>query len=163
MSILKVDNIDEKTSGNGVHIAGHLVQFQSNTSSSASYNNNTTSYIASGVFMNFTPKYNNSTILVTCQSRRFNLVTATVLNVKCVRDGSTDIGLNTNNRREVYYQNNNSSGTNQIAYGLHYMWQDSPATTSSVRYELYFSAPSGGNGYLADNGGVQLYIQEIAV
>jgi len=164
MSILKVDTINEKTSGNGVHIAGHVVQYQSNTSASVTYNNTTTSYVASGVFMNFTPKFSNSKVLVTYQSRRFNLVTAPVIQVKCMRDGTTNIGLSTagSGVTEAYYQNNNTSGTNQIAHGAHYMWEDSPATTSSVRYELYFAASVSGNGYLADNGGVQLYIMEIA-
>jgi len=164
MSILKVDTINEKTSSNGVHIAGHMVQYQSNTSASVSYNNSTTSYVASGVFMNFTPKFSNSKVLVTYQSRRFNLVTAPVIQVKCMRDGTTNIGLSTagSGVTEAYYQNNNTSGSNQIAHGAHYMWEDSPATTSSVRYELYFASSVSGNGYLADNGGVQLYIMEIA-
>ena len=161
---LKVDTINEKTTGNGVHIPGHMVQFQSNTSGAVSYNNSTTSYIASGVFMDFTPKFSNSIVLVTYQSRRFNLVTAPVVQVKCMRDATTNIGLSTagSGVTEAYYQNNNTSGANQIAHGAHYMWQDNPGTTSSVRYELYFAASVSGNGYLADNGGVQLYIQEIA-
>ncbi len=164
MSTMYVDNLREKTLDNGVHIPGHMVQFKSNTSGAVSYNNSTTSYIASGVFMDFTPKFSNSLVLVTFQSRRFNLVTAPVIQVKCMRDATTNIGLSTagSGVTEAYYQNNNTSGTNQIAHGAHYMWQDSPNTTSSVRYELYFAAATSGNGYLADNGGVQLYIQEIA-
>ena len=42
------------------------------------------------------------------------------------------------------------------------MWEDSPSTTSSVRYEPYLNAPLGGAAYLADSGGAQLYIMEIA-
>ena len=38
MSILKVDTINEKTSDNGVHIAGHIIQMQS-----ASFNGNANS------------------------------------------------------------------------------------------------------------------------
>ena len=163
-SIMKVDNIQNAAGGDGVHITGHMVQFKSNTSASVSYNNSTTSYIASGVFMDFTPKFSNSIVLVTFQSRRFNHVTAPVIQVKCMRDATTNIGLSTagSGVTEAYYQNNNTSGSNQIAHGAHYMWQDNPNTTSSVRYELYFAAATSGNGYLADNGGVQLYIQEIA-
>jgi hypothetical protein len=62
MSTLKVDSLVEKTSGNGVHIAGHVVQtktFESTTqliSTSTSYQDILT--------LNFTPLYNNSVLLV---------------------------------------------------------------------------------------------------
>jgi hypothetical protein len=62
MSTLKVDSVVEKTSGNGVHIAGHVVQtktFETTTqltSTSQSYQDILT--------LNFTPLYNNSVLLV---------------------------------------------------------------------------------------------------
>jgi len=40
------------------------------------------------------------------------------------------------------------------------MWEDSPATTDEIKYSIYFRV-SNGTGYLADSGGVQLYVQEI--
>ena len=162
MSILRVDTINEKTSGNGVAIPGHVVQYTSATSSSTSISNSTTSYVASGLFINFTPKFSTSKVLVTVQSRRFNLVTASAMQLKCMRDGSTDIGLASDSSKEVYMANTNTSGSNQISVGLHFMWEDSPSTTSSVRYEPYLNAPLGGAAYLADSGGAQLYIMEIA-
>ena len=162
MSILKVDTINEKTSGNGVHIAGHMVQYASATSPTAAISNSSTSYVATGLFINFTPKFSTSKVLVTVQSRRFNLVTAPAMQLKCMRDGSTDIGLASDSSKEVYMMNSNTSGSNQISVGLHYMWEDSPSTTSSVRYEPYLNAPSGGAAYFADSGGAQLYIMEIA-
>ena len=162
MSILKVDTINEKTSGNGVQIAGHVVQYTSATSSATSIQNASTSYIATGLFINFTPKFATSKVLVTVQSRRFNLVTAPTMLLKCMRDGSTEIGLASDSNKQVYMRNSNSSSANQISVGLHWTWEDSPATTSSVRYEPYLNAPDGGNAYFADSGGAQLYIMEIA-
>ena len=59
MSTLKVDTISEKTSGNGVHIAGHVVQ----TVSNANYNHAAYSLTASTeqnvLSCNITPKFSN--------------------------------------------------------------------------------------------------------
>ena len=162
MSILKVDTINEKTSGNGVAIPGHMVQYASTTSPTTSINNASTSYIATGLFINFTPKFATSKVLVTVQSRRFNLVTAPTMQLKCMRDGSTEIGIASDANKHVYMANSNSSASNQISVGLHWTWEDSPNTTSSVRYEPWLNAPDGGNAYMADSGGAQLYIMEIA-
>ena len=62
MSILKVDTINEKTSGNGVHIAGHVIQYQQAELSTAT----TISAGASATVltMNFTPKLTTSKIRV---------------------------------------------------------------------------------------------------
>ena len=95
------------------------------------------------------------------QSRRFNLVSSDVLNIKCKRDDSVDIGIQQQSVQDGHFQNNNSSAANQIAYPLHYMWEDSPGTTSQVKYTMYIKV-NAGTGYLADSGGVQLYVQEIA-
>jgi len=62
MSILKVDTINEKTSGNGVAIPGHVVQYQQAELSTAT----TISAGASATVltMNFTPKLTTSKIRV---------------------------------------------------------------------------------------------------
>mgnify|MGYP001298085110 FL=1 len=64
MSILKVDTINEKTSDNGVHIAGHIIQMQS-----ASFNGNAnstsgSSFTDTDVTINITPKFATSKMLV---------------------------------------------------------------------------------------------------
>lgn len=64
MSILKVDTINEKTSGNGVAIPGHVVQAKSQTwSTQTASGGNTFADVASSA-MSFTPKYSDSLILI---------------------------------------------------------------------------------------------------
>ena len=159
MSTLYVDNLVEKSSNHGVHIPGHVIQYAS-ISTGTSYSTTSTSYVDSGVDILFSPKIANSKIQVTIQSRRFNLVSASTINIKCMRDDSVDIGIQ-QGTQDGHFHNNTSTASNQIAYPLHYMWEDSPGTTSQVKYTMYFKV-SNGTGYLADSGGVQLYVQEIA-
>jgi len=160
MSNLYVDSIVEKTTGNGVHIPGHVVQYAS-ISMGTSYATTSTSYIDSGVDILFSPKFTNSKIQVTIQSRRFNLVSASTINIICKRNDLVDIGTQQQSGQDGHYHNNTSTASNQIAYPLHYMWEDSPATTDEIKYSIYYKV-SNGTGYLADSGGVQLYVQEIA-
>ena len=146
-------------SGQTLHAPGHVIQYAS-ISQQASVSTSSNSYVDSGIDILFSPKIANSKIQVTIQSRRFNLVTASTMNIKCMRDDSVDIGIQ-NSHQDGQFHNNTSTASNQIAYPLHYMWEDSPGTTSQVKYTMYFKV-SNGTGYLADSGGVQLYVQEIA-
>ena len=139
---------------------GSVVQYQSSTTGQ-SISTSSTSYVDSGVDIVFTPKFANSKVLITVQSRRFNLVTTSVMNVKIVRDDLTDVLGLQNTVPDLHFQNANSSASNQIAMGLHYMWEDTLSSLNEIKYSVYFKVTSG-TGYLADTGGVQLYIQEIA-
>ena len=140
--------------------AGSVIQYAS-ISTGTSISTSSTSYVDTGIDILFSPKLANSKVLVTVQSRRFNLVTADVLSIKCVRDDSVDIGIQQQSVQDGHYQNNNSTSASQIAYPLHYMWEDSPGGTAEVKYTMYIKV-NAGTGYLADSGGVQLYVQEIA-
>lgn len=140
--------------------AGSVIQYAS-ISTGTSVSTSSTSYVDSGIDIFFSPKLSNSKVLVTVQSRRFNLVTSSVISIKCVRDDLIDIGIQNQSVQDGHFQNNNSSSVNQIAYPLHYMWEDSPGGTAEVKYSMYFKV-NAGVGYLADSGGVQLYVQEIA-
>ena len=64
MSILKVDTINEKTTGNGVAIAGHVVQIQNVIRNGASNSTTSTSFVDTGLSLNITPKFATSKILV---------------------------------------------------------------------------------------------------
>ena len=159
MSTLFVDTVNEKTSGNGVAIPGHVVQFASNTEGD-SISTTSTSFVASGANISFTPKYSNSKIIITAQSRRFNVYTANTIEVKLMRDGATNVSVD-GTEHKLIRRNQNSSSSNQISDGLSYMWQDAPGTTSAVSYELYYKVATG-TGFLADGGGIQYYVMEIA-
>ena len=64
MSTLNVDTIEEKTSGNGVKIPGHVVQVQQSTAS-ANFNTSSTSYIQGPQTSTFTMKNSSNKVLVT--------------------------------------------------------------------------------------------------
>ena len=144
--------------------AGSVIQFKYYTSSNASISTSNTTYTDAGLTASFYPKFANSMIKVEIKSRRFNLVDGDGMQVGISRDsGSNFIGDDSQSSiREIYYYNNTSSSSNQIAVGLYFPWIDFPNTTAKIDYKIYFRcATSSGPVYLADSGGVQLYITEI--
>ena len=68
MSILKVDTINEKTTGNGVQIANHVVQTANNTSPPTAIEsvNNNNNWVATGVHTSITPKSTTNKMLIVC-------------------------------------------------------------------------------------------------
>ena len=64
MSILKVDTINEKTSGNGVAIPGHVIQIQTAQLSGNGNQSTSTAYVDTGLTVNITPKFATSKIIV---------------------------------------------------------------------------------------------------
>ena len=138
---------------------GSIIQ-NASVSMGTSYSTSSTSYVDSGVDIFFSPKFTNSKIQVTIQARMFNLVTAATINIICKRNDDVSIGTQQQSVQDAHFHNNTSTASNQIAYPLHYMWEDTPRTTDEIKYSIYFRV-SNGVGYLADSGGVQLYVQEI--
>ena len=68
MSTLFVDTINEKTSGNGINIPGHVVQVQNGTTLTGGLSTTSTSYVATGVKVTITPTSTNSKIYITANS-----------------------------------------------------------------------------------------------
>jgi len=149
MSTLYVDTINEKTSGNGVLIPGHVVQVVS-TSTLGLPSTTSSSYVASGVSLSITPTSASNKILVLFSGGAQNIVSTGGFKVAVYRGGSS-----------VYeaslVQFTNSGGNSVSGYLVQYL--DSPATTSSVTYEQYFAAYNAGTAYL-NNG--QITLMEIA-
>ena len=159
MSILKVDTINEKTSGNGVQIPGHVVQVVTNT-----YSTETTtaagSFTDTGITATITPTSTSSKILVLC-----NLCSAGVLNssgadangfYKLLR-GSTDL---VQSLQRTYDYGNSGS----IIFGQHLMsWLDSPSTTSATTYKLQQRLTSGSSIRVCEgNNPSVMHLLEIA-
>ena len=112
MSILKVDTINEKTTGNGVHIAGHVIQRQV-VMWTTSTENSTETYadINSGT-IDFTPKLSTSTLHVTVHYHVNAYASGTPGNyaggsVRILHDGSE---ISTQSGYENYWQSNVPSG-----------------------------------------------------
>ena len=172
MSILKVDTINEKTSGNGVIIPNHVVQAQStfyNTEQSI----NVTTY-TDVMSVNITPTSTSSKILVIvhlqCNHQDHHSGLVKVLRDSTAIGGGSGGGSFDSNVwftiREAN-QYHTQSGTGQFL--------DSPSTTSQITYKvqgsttgtgypLYINRTRYGNNSqrYASNNGSSITVMEIA-
>ena len=137
MSILKVDTINEKTSGNGVAIPGHVIQTVHNTYST-SVHITTTSYTATGLQVTITPKQQNSKILIQVKQH---------LRVQSnydqgvgfqLRRGSTAI-FESNTKYDEYIYDGDSSAQLQIRGRRSFDYMDTHNSTSSITYQVYIA------------------------
>jgi hypothetical protein len=148
MSVLKVDTINEKTSGNGVAIPGHVIQtiFDDPTSAFSSANGNTqvattsTSYVNTGVKITITPKFSSSLVLLNASIHMATPVNEySYITVKRVISGgaTTDLGH--------VHSDGRNFGVIAKGAGNAYGWDnvpicfpDKPNTTSSIEYQLWW-------------------------
>ena len=164
MSTLYVDTINEKTSGNGVQIPGHVVQVVSNiVTGQQSFTS--TSPAASNLSLSITPKYSNSKLLIMITINGVhNGSTASGINLHLYRDGSpASIGsLSGNSARWLYAASYNTAGASIISASLNAL--DDANNTSSTTYTIYCSLFGSGTGYFSVNTDDQssITIMEIA-
>ena len=134
-SELRVDKIIP-TSGVPASGGGGIIQIVQNTHNTES-STSSSSYVASGLTLNITPKFSTSKVLVCfnlpLQSGGHNLRAAVGLH-----RGGSQIYLA---QREALF-NNSSSNNSETVSG---MFLDSPATTSAVTYDVRVRV-SGGSG-----------------
>ena len=134
-SELRVDKIIP-TSGVPASGGGGIIQIVQNTHNTES-STSSSSYVASGLTLNITPKFSTSKVLVCfnlpLQSGGHNLRAAVGLH-----RGGSQIYLA---QRESLF-NNSSSNSSETVSG---MFLDSPATTSAVTYDVRVRV-SGGSG-----------------
>jgi len=140
MSTLYVDTINEKTSGNGVQIPGHVVQVVTGSTATAA-TSTTSTYADTGLSAVITPTSSSNKILVVvnqqgCQKYGSN----TGLALKLFR-GVTELvkfegqlGINTNTS---YDFNGGGCGATHL---------DAPSTTSATTYKTQFSNRNGAGG-----------------
>ena len=135
MSILKVDTINEKTSGNGVHIPGHVIQAVSDahTSSSRLFTTTSTTFTGTGLNVSITPKFSTSKIMIVISSSANNndVTNGDQVYYSLYRD-STNLGHNSYGFGSI-----RATPSTAVRGSLHISYMDSPATTSAVSYELY--------------------------
>ena len=134
-SELRVDKIIP-TSGVPASGGGGIIQIVQNTHNTES-STSSSSYVASGLTLNITPKFNTSKVLVCfnlpLQSGAHNLRAAVGLH-----RGGSQIYLA---QRESLF-NGSSSNNSETVSG---MFLDSPATTSTLTYDVRVRV-SGGSG-----------------
>ena len=131
---------------------------------SATYNTSTsttsTSYITTGLTASITPQSTNSKILIMASipvyvggSPASGLVT--------VYRGATNLALTSGATQLAFAQNYNNSTNNASNASLFFL--DSPATTSSTTYTIYFSSPQGVTVTVFNNNNTgAVVLQEIA-
>ena len=107
MSTLYVDTINEKTSGNGIIIPGHILQVQSYAPSSTT-NITTTSYTDVNS-RSFTPKSASSSLLIWVTFRWQESSSVNNAKVRIQHDGTTIFEIN---RYLIYTNDANTIGTN---------------------------------------------------
>jgi hypothetical protein len=139
MSTLYVDTINEKTSGNGVQIPGHVVQVvqsvKTNQSSSTS-----SSWSDTGLSASITPTSSSNKILVLVDVMFSHQPGYAGSNLRLLRDATT-----------IYYGTGTGfagfAGAYDIQNGADYVslrtpanYLDSPASTSSLTYKVQFQS-----------------------
>tara|TARA_Y100001937_G_scaffold10440_1_gene12760 strand:+ start:145 stop:624 length:480 start_codon:yes stop_codon:yes gene_type:complete len=158
MSILKVDTINEKTSGNGVAIPGHVVQVVYGALSSIySYSSSVTAD-HDILTVNITPKFNTSKILLTGNFGHYlNSSNLTDRGDYVFKRGSTNI-FATGTDGFGYFR---FSGFLKSMNNTH-NYLDSPATTSSVAYTLHHTIYTNSAGGAFGPTVTNLTLMEIA-
>ena len=157
MSTLFVDTINEKTSGNGVQIPGHVLQVVTGSTATAA-TSTTSTYADTGLSATITPTSSSNKILVIvnqqgCQKYGSN----TGLGLKLFR-GSTELV-------KFEGQFGINQGTNDFnAGGNGVTHLDSPSTTSATTYKTQFNnrSAAGTVGVQADSATSTITLMEIA-
>ena len=146
MSTLKVDSVVEKTSGNGVHIPGHVIQVVQGTTST-NVTNNSTTYIDSGLSVNITPLSSSSKILVMAKQK----------GVRLDPGGASTLGGSIGLLRDSTFITKPSPSTGHHAlyidggnmYGeLELTFLDSPSTTSQITYKTQQATFVSGKSFI---------------
>ena len=156
-SIINVDQIDEATSGSGVHIPGHVVQIQSSVSTAASTISSTSYADIPSMTATITPTSTSSKILIQVS---FGVLsgnnTGTGCLMKLLRD-STEIGQGVGaDSHNVFMQNYLGSVTNTFEQANH-MFVDSPSSTSAIVYKMQWSLSGTGETWYMNRRGSDNY------
>ena len=153
MSTLFVDTINEKTSGNGIAIPGHVVQVVS-TSKTDRFGSTSSSFTdVTGLSVTITPKFSNSKILITVSTAACNNSSSRVARFRLLR-GTTWIAKPDNDTESFAGSMTVYDSSSDVLHTAHCEFLDSPATTSATTYKVQ-CATNGGtlfvNGRASDD------------
>ena len=154
MSILKVDTINEKTSGNGVFIPGHVVQFLS-MRTDGSRSTTSTSLSDTGLTLTITPKSTSSKIMVIANMYEVYKAAANTSAMFAINRGGTIVGD---------HQGSTQAYTDTNEYeNVHIVYVDEPSTTSAIEYKIQYKSSNGNQVYVnGDNTQNHFMLMEIA-
>ena len=161
MSTLYVDTINEKTSGNGVQIPGHVVQVQYRAVANSGFSTTSSSMVdLTNWYVDITPKFSNS-ILVWQTSFSCNNTTAGSYERYRIVDGlnsNTRWSTNTYMGMSNYYTNTNEWDELLLFH------TNTAGTTNTMRLQLQIQVDSGGtfsNGWSGSDNRIVM-VTEIA-
>ena len=158
-STLYVDNLVEKTSGNGVHIPGHVMQVVQSTWGQANSNITSSSFTATGHTVTITPKLSTSQVLLYVLGGGQYLPQGNTMGSVTIYRGSTNIGSGTRGLQSFYTVG--TTGFTITPHGM--MVLDSPSTTSATTYQTYAKTDGGTYQYNgSDRGNINFVAMEIA-
>ena len=135
MSILKVDTINEKTSGNGVLIPGHVVQIKTN--GSTGYTTTTSTTGVDALTCSITPSATTSNVFV---MMNLNAITVSAIQKWMTLELYRDTTLVRRIHDDVGYSINHINYNTDVTCNF---LDDTVSTTSSVTYKLKMSTQSG--------------------
>jgi hypothetical protein len=168
MSQLYVDTITEKTAGNGVQIAGHVVQVVSASSTGDLTTTSQSFADLAGMSASITPKNATSKILITYVNHIYvaGISPTATWQAACtnlLRDSSL-IRSETTDMFPTAHHTANS--TDRFMDYQTIVYYDSPATTSTITYKLQGAAKISNGGIHfnqpAYGGGGTITLMEIA-
>ena len=169
MSTLHVENLKGLSSGGNANkiivpsgqtltAPGHVLQVQHKavTNTSRTGNTTSTSYVATGEYVDFTPKYANSTIYLTLSIGMQFTNTATGAAITNIGRDGTMLGTGS---YPIFMRDQTTS--HYAPVGCTFV--DSPNTTSTVRYEVYIKSSNGQQVFaIHESAYFSLVVMEIA-
>jgi hypothetical protein len=135
---------------------GAVLQVVSSVVHTAQQSTTSTSFVSTGFSASITPTSATSKILVTATGAITHLTASQAVAITIARGATVldSTGL-------AYYENAVPSGYVWVPATMTYL--DSPATTSSTTYTVYFKSISSGTGFFGNaTAGVSFVLQEIA-
>ena len=165
MSKIYVDEIAGIASPSTVAIPGHVIQtvgeLESNSGTTNLFNSSSTSYVATGHYFDITPTASTSKIAVFCSGTMYGNNSGAWYDMtiqRTVGATTTDLRGSADKLGGLY------TGGGDEACQVSVCVLDSPATTSSVRYEVYVKTKDGtASVFWGVNGSrPQFVLQEIA-
>jgi len=138
MSTLFVDTINEKTSGNGIYIPGHVLQVIQQENTIGAIGTTSTSFVATGHIISITPKSTSSKLLLSITGGQMTYQSSgETIRTRLYRK----IGSGSYSDLLGDFQRCHYSSTYGLSHSFSYL--DSPATTSTVYYQPYCRSLNG--------------------
>ena len=159
-SIINVDTINEKTTGSGVKIPGHVVQVVTADIGGTAVTTTSSTLVTSNKSATITPKYSDSKIIIQIHLGDTAATNNHAGTGVALYKGSTKLADLT--ARHAYSVSGSNPSGLGIA-GLSPVWFDSPATTSATTYTIYINNGGAGTATLfRDNTDGCIVLMEIA-